>query len=228
MSEEQKPEYFRALLNVRMPSPVTDEFIGLQDEYLSGLVKERGVVDINDFTYNNGIALRQGDIIRLNADAVVNACNSELLGCFRPLHDCIDNRIHSFAGVQVRLDCNAMMNGGKEPNGQVKVTRAYNLPSSYIFHTVGPIVYGKVTKQNEADLKNCYLACLNKAEEMRLKSIAFCCISTGVYGYPKGEACALAVKTVRDWRMRNECDLKIIFDVFTDEDRRYYERELDR
>lgn len=226
LQEKDKPNYFRALCNVRPPLPVSEEFLRLQDEYLSERTKKRGIVDVNTFVYQNSIALWQGDITRLNSDAIVNACNSALLGCFQPLHNCIDNCIHSFAGVQVRLDCNDMMNGKQEPNGQVKVTMAYNLPSKYIFHTVGPIVYGKVTKQNETDLQNCYLSCLNKAKEMNLKSIAFCCLSTGVFGYPKEMACQLAVKTVKDWQEQNGYDINIIFNVFTDEDQCCYEREL--
>lgn len=226
LSPEQKTDYFRALCNVRPPSPVSEEFLRLQDKYLSERTKKRGIVDVNTFDYRNNIALWQGDITRLNADAIVNACNSALLGCFQPLHNCIDNCIHSFAGVQVRLDCDKIMKGGDEPNGQVKVTRAYNLPSKYIFHTVGPIVHGKVTKQNEIDLRSCYLSCLNKAKETDLKSIAFCCLSTGVFGYPKDTACALAVKTVKTWQKQNGYDIKVIFNVFTDEDRYYYEREL--
>lgn len=226
LSERQKPNYFRALCNVRPPLPVSEEFVRLQNEYLSERTKKRGVVDVNTFDYQNKIALWQGDITRLNSDAIVNACNSALLGCFQPLHNCIDNVIHSNAGVQVRLDCNDMMNGKQEPNGQVKVTMAYNLPSKYIFHTVGPIVYGRVTKQNEADLQNCYLSCLNKAKEMNLTSIAFCCLSTGVFGYPKNMACTLAVQTVKTWQEQNDYDINIVFNVFTDEDRYCYEREL--
>ena len=134
LSEEQKPDFFRALCNVRPPMPVTEEFLRLQDEYLSQRTKERGIVDVNGLDY----------------------------GCFHPLHNCIDNVIHSAAGIQVRLDCDKLMKGKWEPNGQVKVTKAYNLPSRYIFHTVGPIVYGSVTGQNRHDLANCYLSCLNE------------------------------------------------------------------
>lgn len=226
LSESEKPQYFRALCNLRMPLPATEEFIKLQDEYLSEQTQKRGIVDIARLSYRGGIALWQGDITRLNSDAIVNACNSKLLGCFQPLHNCIDNCIHSFAGIQVRLDCQKIMRGGDEPNGQVKVTGAYNLPSKFIFHTVGPIVAGKVTAQNESDLKGCYISCLDKANEMNLKSIAFCCLSTGVFGYPKDEACALAVRTVKAWLAKNGCGIKIIFNVFTDEDKKFYEREL--
>ena len=226
LSESEKPQYFRALCNLRMPLPVTEEFIKLQDEYLSEQTQKRGIVNVANLDYRGGIALWQGDITRLNSDAIVNACNSKLLGCFQPLHNCIDNCIHSFAGIQVRLDCQKIMQGGDEPNGQVKVTGAYNLPSKYIFHTVGPIVAEKVTAQNESDLQSCYISCLEKAKEMNLKSIAFCCLSTGVFGYPKNEACALAVRTVKAWLAKDGYNIKIIFNVFTDEDKKFYEREL--
>ena len=226
ISDEQKPDLFRALCNVRPPMPSTKEFLRLQDEYLSQRTKERGIVDVNGFAYRDGIALWWGDITRLNADAVVNACNSALLGCFHPLHNCIDNVINSAAGVQVRLDCNAVMRGGKEPNGQVKVTKAYNLPSRYIFHTVGPVVYGGVTEQNRRDLESCYLSCLNMAAEMKLSTLAFCCISTGEYRYPKDGACRLAVQTVKQWKAETGSSLKVIFNVFLKEDEVLYEREL--
>lgn len=226
ISDEQKPDLFRALCNVRPPMPATKEFLRLQDEYLSQRTKERGVVDVNGFDYKDGIALWRGDITRLNADAIVNACNPTLLGCFHPLHNCIDNIIHSSAGVQVRLDYTAIMRGGEEPNGRVKVTKAYNLPSRYIFHTVGPIVYGGVTEQNRRDLESCYLSCLNRAAEMKLKTLAFCCISTGEYHYPKDEACRLAVQAVKKWKSETDSSLKVIFNVFLKEDETLYEREF--
>lgn len=226
LSGKDKADLFRALCNVRPPRPVTDEFIALQDEYLRQKTVERGVADVKGFEYKDNIALWQGDITRLNADAIVNACNSALLGCFTPLHNCIDNIIHSNAGVQVRLDCNVIMRGGHEKNGGVKVTKAYNLPSKYIFHTVGPVVYGKKPDaENVRDLTNCYLSCLKKADEMRLENIAFCCISTGVFGYPKREACALAVSTVKNY-LASGSNLKVIFNVFLDEDARLYARGL--
>ena len=226
ISDKQKSNLFRALCNVRPPMPATKEFLRLQDEYLSQRTKERGIVDVNGFVYRDGIALWRGDITRLNADAVVNACNLALLGCFHPLHNCIDNVIHSAAGVQVRLDCNALMRGGEEQNGRVKVTKAYNLPSRYIFHTVGPVVYGGVTEQNRRDLESCYLSCLNMAAEMNLSTLAFCCISTGEYRYPKDEACRLAVQTVKKWKLQTGSSLKVIFNVFLKEDEVLYEREL--
>lgn len=219
-----KPELFRALCNLRSPAPVSEEFLRLQDCYLSDLTQKRGIMDVNSLEYQDGIALWQGDIARLNAEAIVNACNAALLGCFQPLHNCIDNVIHSFAGVQVRLDCDKMMKGRLEKNGGVRVTSAYNLPSRYIFHTVGPIVRGNVTPENRRDLQSCYRSCLAKAEEMGLTSIAFCCISTGVFGYPQEEAAALALDTVREWLAEVPRKVRVIFDVFLDSDREIYQK----
>ena len=221
-----KERLFRALCNVRPPMPVSAEFLSLQDEYLTERRNERGVVDVKNLVYTDGVSLIKGDITTLNADAIVNAANSAMLGCFRPLHNCIDNAIHTFAGVQVRLDCNDIMKGREAENGEVIVTKAYNLPSGFIFHTVGPIVYGRVTKENEADLAKCYLNCLAKADEMKLDGIAFCCISTGVFGYPKEEAALLAVKAVREYKAQTASDIKVIFDVFTEEDYAIYRRIL--
>ena len=224
--EGSQIKLLRALLNVRPPMPVSAEFLSLQDEYLTGRKNERGVIDVKNLAYTDGISLLKGDITTLNADAIVNAANSAMLGCFRPLHDCIDNAIHTFAGVQVRLDCNDIMKGREAENGEVIVTKAYNLPSRFIFHTVGPVVYGRVTEENETDLAKCYLNCLTKADEMKLKSIAFCCISTGVFGYPKEEAALLAVKVVQRYKKQTESDIKVIFDVFEKEDYELYRRIL--
>mgnify|MGYP004634639159 FL=1 len=224
--EGSQKRLLRALLNVRPPMPVSAEFLSLQDEYLTERRNERGVVDVKNLVYSDGISLFKGDITTLNADVIVNAANSAMLGCFRPLHNCIDNAIHTFAGVQVRLDCNDIMKGREAENGEVIVTKAYNLPSRFIFHTVGPIINGRVTKENEADLAKCYRNCLTKADEMKLKSIAFCCISTGVFGYPKEEAAQLAVKVVQQYKAQTASDIKVIFDVFTEEDYELYRRIL--
>ncbi len=224
--EDSQKKLLRALLNVRPPMPVFAEFLSLQDEYLTERRNERGVVDVKNLVYTDGVALFKGDVTTLNADVIVNAANSAMLGCFRPLHNCIDNAIHTFAGVQVRLDCNNIMKGNEAENGEVIVTKAYNLPSGFIFHTVGPIVYGRVTKENEADLTKCYRNCLKKADEMKLDGIAFCCISTGVFGYPKEEAALLAVKAVREYKAQTASDIKVIFDVFTEEDYAIYRRIL--
>ena len=224
--EGSQKRLLRALLNVRPPMPVSAEFLSLQDEYLTERKNERGVTDVKNLAYTDGISLLKGDITTLNADAIVNAANSAMLGCFHPLHNCIDNAIHTFAGVQVRLDCNDIMNGREAENGEVVVTKAYNLPSRFIFHTVGPVVCGRVTKENEADLAKCYRNCLSKADEMKLHSIAFCCISTGVFGYPKEEAAQFAVKVVQQYKKQTASSLKIIFDVFTENDYELYRRIL--
>lgn len=229
LPDERKADFFRALCNVRPPLPVSEEFLRLQDEYLSACVEERGVVDVDTLDYRGGIALWRGDITRLNADAVVNACNSALLGCFSPLHGCIDNIIHSRAGVQLRLECNDIMHGGEEPNGRVRVTGAYNLPCKHVFHTVGPVVRGKVSARDEKDLASCYVSCMDEAARMGLNTIAFCCISTGVFGYPKAEACRVAVRTVRERiAALGAAAPKVIFDVFTEEDEDVYQRELEK
>ncbi len=224
---ENRCNVFQALCNLREPNPISDEFLKLQNSFLWTQTVEKGIIDAEELEYKDSIALWQGDITRINADAVVNACNSALLGCFQPLHRCIDNAIHSAAGIQVRLDCSSIMQGGQEPNGKVRVTDAYNLPSKYIFHTVGPIVNGQhPTKENIDDLRHCYLSCLNKASEMQLSTIAFCCLSTGVFGYPSADACELAVDTVKEWQQENGSTLKIIFNVFLDKDKDLYAVKL--
>ena len=226
LKTNNKADCFRALMNVRPPRPVTPEFLALQDAYLSDLAERKGVVDAASLDYTDGMALWQGDITRLKADAIVNACNPALLGCFEPLHNCIDNAIHSAAGVQVRLDCDRIMQGGREPNGCVEVTRGYNLPAKYIFHTVGPVVYGAVDDRCREELKSCYLSCLNEAIRMELETIAFCCISTGVYNFPREEACRIAVETVSRLRKETGCATKAVFNVYLDEDRELYRRAL--
>lgn len=228
LSEQQKPEYFRALCNVRPPLPVSDEFIALQDQYLRGKSLARGIVDVTSFDYQDSVALWQGDITRLNSDAIVNAGNAALLGCFQPLHNCIDNVIHSCAGIQVRMDCHKIMQGSQLPKGEIIVTSAYNLPSRLIFHTVGPIVQnGQPSARDRAALAQCYRSCLDKAGEMGIETLALCCISTGVYGYPKNLAAKLAVATVKAWLPKTQ-GLRVIFNVFLDEDKEHYEHELSR
>ncbi len=224
---ENRCNVFQALCNLREPNPISDEFLKLQDTFLWTQTVEKGIVDVETFEYTDNIALWQGDITRLTADAIVNACNSVLLGCFQPLHRCIDNAIHTAAGIQVRLDCNEIMKGEHEPNGQVKVTNAYNLPSKCIFHTVGPIVSNaQPSDENIEDLRNCYISCLEEASSQKLSSIAFCCLSTGVFGYPNEAACELAVDTVKQWQKETGSNLKIIFNVFLDKDKDLYADKL--
>lgn len=226
LTEEQKPDYFRALCNVRPPLPVTNEFLTLQDEYLTATKAPKAIENAENFAYVSEICLHKGDITALQCDAIVNAANSAMLGCFHPLHNCIDNAIHSAAGVQMRLACNDIMKGKQAQNGEVIVTEGYNLPSKYVFHTVGPIVQECVTEQNKADLRACYLTCLRKADEMQLRTIAFCCISTGVFGYPKIAAAQLAVQTVKEYKNRTHSQLKVIFDVFSEQDYAIYKQIL--
>ena len=211
-------------LNERMPNPVTPRFIEIQDRLFRAETLERGVVNISSFEYQEGIALWQGDITRLDADAIVNAANNSLLGCFIPHHKCIDNVIHSCAGVQVRLDCSKIMGaqGEAEPSGCAKITRAYNLPSKYILHTVGPMVGVRVTDEDRRVLRNCYISCLNLAREMGLHTVAFCCISTGIFGFPGDEAAAIAVGAVKNWLLETGSDMRVVFDVFLDKDLAIY------
>lgn len=226
LSEAQKADYFRALCNVRPPVAASSEFLTLQDEYLTVKRLQKGVVDVANFAYVSGICLHIGDITTLKCDAIVNAANTAMLGCFHPLHNCIDNAIHSAAGVQMRLACNKIMQGKQAKNGDVIVTGGYNLPCRYVFHTVGPVVCGGVTEQNRADLERCYVNCLEKADEMRLEDIVFCCISTGVFGYPKEEAAAVAVNAVKNYKKQTGSKINVVFDVFTRQDYEIYRRIL--
>lgn len=215
-------------LNQRLPNPVSERFLEIQDRLFGSETEENGVVDVNQLKYTDNIALWHGDITRLNADAVVNAANNSLLGCFIPHHKCIDNVIHSRAGVQVRLDCSKIMGaqGEAEPAGCAKITLAYNLPSKYIIHTVGPMVGLRVTEDDRRVLRNCYLSCLNLAKEMKLHTVAFCCISTGIFSFPNDEAAAVAVGAVKNWLLETGYDMRIIFDVFLDKDFEIYKDVL--
>ena len=218
---------FRSLQNITMPYDISEEFYQKQDAVLQDFFSRKDITNVADF--EEGISLWKGDITLLKADAIVNACNNKMLGCFVPGHHCIDNAIHSFAGLQVRRDMLAIMKeqGHDEPNGECKVTKAYNLPSKFIFHTVGPIYSGKA--QDEIDLKNCYLSCLKKADEMGLDSLVFCCLSTGVFGYPNDKAAELAVKTVRQHLEGTDSNVKkVVFNVFLDKDYDIYKRLLAR
>ena len=227
MSEQEQKDLLRSLMNIRMPAPLSDEFIEIQDKYLKQELKEKGITDIADLTpIENDIYLWQGDITTLKCDAIVNAANSQLLGCFHPLHNCIDNCIHTFSGLQQRNACYELMKkqGYEEPTGQAKITPAFNLPCKYVIHTVGPIVNVELTDEHRELLKSCYLSCLKLAEKNELESIAFCCISTGVFGFPKEEAARIAVDTVREYKKHS--DIKVIFNVFKNEDLNIYQRLL--
>ena len=214
-------------MNVRMPAPVSNEFLKIQNEYLTIALNEKGITDFNDLTPVQGdIYIWQGDITTLRCGAIVNAANSSLLGCFQPLHNCIDNCIHTYSGIQLRNKCNEIMQqqGHQEPTGKAKITPAYNLPCKYVIHTVGPIVNNFLTEEHCELLESCYLSCLETAQKNNVKSIAFCCISTGVFGFPQKEAAEIAVKTVKKFKAKTGSGIKIIFNVFKDEDREIYEK----
>ena len=227
-SIEEKRDLFRALRNIREPKPVSEEFLRLQDEELQEQLKEKGIVELSK---EPSIQIWQGDITRLKVDAIVNAANSQMLGCFYPLHRCIDNAIHSAAGVQLREECHQMMlqQGHEEPTGQAKITKAYNLPCKYVIHTVGPIIpTGIPTATQKEQLASCYRSILQLADENHLESVAFCCISTGEFRFPNQLAAEIAVQTVKDYFNEHpEISIKqLVFNVFKDVDRQIYERIL--
>ena len=219
----------RGLLNVRPPKAVSPEFLTVQDAYLRQALAEDGITRAEDLTPVDGdLYLWQGDMTRLACGAIVNAANSGMTGCYVPNHACIDNCIHTFAGVQLRLDCAELMarQGHEEPTGQAKITRAYNLPCDYVLHTVGPIVTGRVTPEDERLLASCYRACLELAEAHGVKSVAFCCLSTGVFHFPNDRAAQIAVRTVRQYKAETDSEMKVIFNVFKDLDRELYAQLL--
>ncbi|MCM1560170.1 MAG: protein-ADP-ribose hydrolase [Butyrivibrio sp.] len=227
--ENGQKRLLRALMNVRMPGEISAEFLKVQDDYLQEAIAEKGIVKIRDLEpLQKGIYLWQGDITRLAADAIVNAANSGMTGCYQPNHTCIDNCIHTFAGVQLRLECAGLMEkqGCEEPTGQAKITAAYNLPCKYVLHTVGPIVRGELTSRHCEQLASCYRACLELADQNKCGSIAFCCISTGVFCFPNQKAAEIAVQTVREYRERTGSSIEVVFNVFQDRDYEIYRKLL--
>ena len=233
---EEKRKILRSLMNIRMPSSMSEEVLSVQDDYLTERNREKGIVTLNDIPeIKDGLSIWQGDITRLAVDAIVNAANSQMLGCFVPMHSCIDNCIHSFAGIQLRNECNEKMKVKRiqygedyeQPTAVPMLTEAYNLPARKIVHVVGPIVSGRLTEDLENDLADCYANTLDLCKDSGLRSVAFCCISTGVFHFPNRKAAQIAVKTVREWVKRYPDSMdRVIFNVFKDEDRRYYEQEL--
>lgn len=233
----------RALLNTRPPAPFPRAILETLDRQLWTERRAAGIVGAEEipnaaeaFGYSGDhaevLTLWRGDITRLDVDAIVNAANGALLGCFRPLHSCIDNAIHSAAGPRLRADC-AIITAGREteePSGDAKITRAYNLPSKFVLHTVGPLVRGRTTDLHRRTLSSSYASCLELASETgRIKSLAFCCISTGVYGFPGDEAAEIAFRTVVEWLDRHPLSFgKIVFNVFTEEDHERYRRLFTR
>ena len=233
---EGKRQLLRSLMNIRMPGEMDESVLEIQDDYLQERIRENGIVELSDIPeIRNGISIWQGDITRLKVDAIVNAANSQMLGCFVPMHTCIDNCIHTFAGIQLRAECSRQMKKMRarygrdyeQPTAVPMLTDAYNLPAKKVVHIVGPIVQDELTPELEEDLADCYTNTLELCAENNLRSVAFCCISTGVFHFPNKRAAEIAVHTVKEWLEAHPGKVdRVIFNVFKDEDRRYYESEL--
>ena len=245
---EDKQVLLRSLMNIRPPKDTSAEILKVQDEYLTERNKEKGIVNLKDIKtidesinskhpYSQKISIWQGDITNLSCDAIVNAANGRMLGCFVPMHTCIDNCIHTFAGVQLRYECNKIMNEFRkkygaefeQPTSVPIITNGYNLPAKKVIHVAGPIVTGKLTKSLEQDLKNCYKNILDTCLKNNLRSVAFCCISTGVFRFPNERAAEIAIETVTNWLKQNENKIdRVVFNVFKLEDKFCYEQFLQR
>lgn len=223
---KEKRLLLRGIINLRPPIPLSDDILILEDKLLNLELKDKIITDSKDIDIiENKMGIFLGDITTIKCDAIVNAANSAMLGCFTPNHSCIDNQIHTYAGIRLRLECEKILNGKIEKTGSAILTKAYNLPSNYIIHTVGPIVGRKVTKKNKEDLETCYISCLELARKNNIKIVAFPSISTGVFRFPKDEASKIAVNIVRRYLEKyNDYFDKIIFNVFTREDKNYYDR----
>ncbi len=224
--DEERKILWRSLVNVRKPGEKTKEYLAVQDMYLKEEIEAKGVTDIADIQpVREDIYIWQGDITTLRCDAIVNAANSKMTGCYVPMHQCVDNCIHTYAGMQLRNYCADMMEtqGYDEPVGRAKITPGFNLPCKYIIHTVGPKVQVVLTDREKNELASCYTSCLQLADENGLESIAFCCISTGEYGFPAEEAAKVAVETVMEYKQRTGSSIKVIFNVYKDKDRMIYE-----
>ena len=222
-------QLLRGLMNIRAPRRADTAFLKMQDAYLQDETAAKGITDIADLTpIQSGLYLWQGDITTLKCDAIVNAANSGMTGCYIPNHRCIDNAIHTFAGVELRLACAELMarQGHPEPTGRTKITPAFNLPCKYVLHTVGPIIDGRVTQRDRDLLASCYRSCLELAAENGLESVAFCCISTGEFHFPNEQAAQIAVETVKQFMNRKTSVKKVIFNVFKDLDKAVYEELL--
>lgn len=225
--KKEQENLLRSLMNVRPPRPISEKFLEIQDEYLKERNTERGITDIaglKPVASDPRLYIWQGDITTLKCDAIVNACNSQMLGCFSPMHACIDNFIHTYAGVELRLKMHEIMTkqGHEEETGKAKITPGYNLPAKYILHTVGPVIQWKVTKKEEDLLASCYRECLKLAADTGVESIAFCCLSTGVFCFPQQRAAEIAIDTVKQYLDQDSRIKKVIFNVFKDEDLKIY------
>ncbi len=233
---EGKRRILRSLMNIRMPKQMPERVLEIQDDYLKGRADEKGIVQLTDIpVIKEGMSIWQGDITRLAVDAIVNAANSQMLGCFVPMHTCIDNCIHTFAGVQLRAECDRRMqqlrilygSDYEQPTAIPMLTEAYNLPAGKVIHIVGPIVQSRLTPELEKNLADCYENVLEMCAQNDLKSVAFCCISTGVFHFPNARAAEIAVRTVKEWLSAHPGKMdRVIFNVFKEEDREYYEEEL--
>lgn len=231
--EVSRRRLLRSLMNIRPPMPLSPQYTALQDSLLSAEREEKGVVDASALPacpHDPQLILWQGDITRLKTGAIVNAANSALLGCFIPCHNCIDNVIHSTAGLQLRNDCSSIMKeqGHPEATGQAKITDGYNLPAACVIHTVGPVIQDQPSAEDEKLLAGCYRSCLKLADETGLSDIAFCCISTGVFHFPNERAAEIAVQTVRDFLKESGSSIRVIFTIFKDKDYEIYQRLLYR
>ena len=226
--EDDQFRLLRALMNVREPRPVSEDFLRVQDAFLQEETRKKGITNADTLTYSNNMSLWRGDITTLRCDAIVNAANNALLGCFCPNHGCIDNAIHTYAGIQLRLACKEIMDaqGHEERTGTAKLTPAYNLPCRYVLHTVGSIVQGQVTAEDERLLASCYRACLDLAAEHVLRSVAFCCISTGEFHFPHELAAQIAISTVCSHEAVRQGRIRVIFNVFGEQDEAIYKRLL--
>ena len=224
---EAQKRVLRSLMNIRPPRPAGEDFLRVQDEYLQEALAEKGITDSSDLEpspLDSRLYLWRGDITTLRIDAIVNAANSGMTGCYVPCHGCIDNCIHTYSGIQLRLACGRIMEeqGHGEPTGKAKITPAFNLPSDHVIHTVGPIVYGPLTQTHCRLLADCYRSCLETASEKGLKSIAFCCISTGEFHFPQEKAARIAVETVREFLQKESSIRQVVFNVFKKEDYEIY------
>ena len=231
IDQQEQKRLLRSLMNIRAPRPISREILKLQDAYLQKEVQSKGITDSDLLpvsSVDSRLVLWRGDITTLKIDGIVNAANSGMRGCFVPCHSCVDNIIHSVSGMQLRLTCDRLMKeqGHEEPTGRAKITPAYNLPCKYVLHTVGPIVSGVLTEKHCRQLSDCYRSCLELAAESGLKSIAFCCISTGEFHFPQEKAAGIAVDTVRDFLQGDERITKVVFNVYQEKDYQIYEKLL--
>lgn len=225
--DAQQKILLRSLMNIREAKNADKNFLEIQDEYLQNELMQKGITDINTLLpVKKNIYLWKGDITTLKCDAIVNAANSAMTGCYEPCHSCIDNCIHTFSGIQLRAECDSLMKkqGFLEPTGNAKITGAYNLPCKFVIHTVGPIIKNSVTKKDCELLQSCYRSCLNLAKKNNLQSIAFCCISTGVFCFPNEKAAQIAVTTVKEFLAKEKSQMKVVFNVFKNEDYEIYKK----